>query len=67
MDIPGEMASGNCKSRNDHSNHSEPSGQLDRKRQGIVASPEPPDLVCCPNAHKEDDHILFGNGGGAGL
>lgn len=57
----------NGKSRHDHSNHSEPSGQMDGKRQGIAASPEPPDLVYCPNAHKEDDRILFGNGGGAGL
>jgi hypothetical protein len=40
---------------------------MDGKRQGIAASPESPDLVSCPNAHKEDDHILFGGGGGAGL
>jgi hypothetical protein len=40
---------------------------MDGKRQGIAASPEPPDLVYCPNAHKEDDDIPFRNGDGAGL
>jgi hypothetical protein len=46
---------------------SESSRQIDGKRQGIAASPESPDLVYCPNAHKEDDHILFGGGSRGGL
>jgi hypothetical protein len=37
------------------------------KRQGIAGKPESPDLVCCTIAHKEDDHGLFGNDGGAGV
>lgn len=53
--------------RGNNSNHGEPSGQMDRKGHRIVASPEPPDLVYYPNAHKEDDHILFRNGDRAGL
>jgi hypothetical protein len=44
-----------------------PSDKMDDKWQGIAANPAPADLVYCPNAHKEDDHILFGTGGGAGL
>jgi hypothetical protein len=46
---------------------SESSRQMDGEWQGIAANSESPDFVYCPNARKEDDHILFGDGGGAGL
>jgi hypothetical protein len=64
--VSGRMADKRCKLRHDPSNHSEPNGQMDGKRQELRPA-EPPDLVYCPNVHKEDDHILFGDGGGAGL
>jgi hypothetical protein len=67
LGVSGEVTDENCKLRHDHSNHGEPSGLMDGKRQGIAVSPEPPGLVYCTKAHKEDDHILFGNGGGAGM
>lgn len=57
-----------CKLQHDLSNHGELSGQMDGKRQGVAASSlEPPDLAYRTDAHEEDDHILLGNGGGAGL
>ena len=40
---------------------------MDEKYREIAASLELPDLVYCTNRHKEDDHILLENSGGAGL
>jgi hypothetical protein len=66
--VAGEMADRGCILHYDLSNQGEPSRQMDDKyQQGIAASPEPPDLVYCTNGRKEDDHILLGNSGGAGL
>jgi hypothetical protein len=67
LGVTGEMTDENCNLRHEHSYHGEPSGQMDGKRQGIAARLESPDLVYCRNAREEDDRILFGNGGGAGL
>jgi hypothetical protein len=47
LGVSGEVADDNCTLRPSHSNHGEPSRQLDGKRQGVAASPEPPDLVYC--------------------
>jgi hypothetical protein len=60
LGVSGEMADENCKLRDDHSNHGEVSGQIDRKRPGIAASPEPPGLVFCTNAHKEEITSCWG-------
>jgi hypothetical protein len=56
-----------CKLQHNFSNHGEPSGQMDGKCQEIAGSSEPPDLVYRRIAHNGDNHILFGNGGGAGV
>jgi hypothetical protein len=66
LGVVGGMADGNCKLLHNHSNHSEPGGQMDGKWQGIAARPEPGDLVYCTNAHK-GNRTLFGNSGGAGM